>query len=338
MKRIFSAIQPTNQLHIGNYIGAIRQWLHIQNAGSLECYFGIADLHALTTSSNYDVERLAMDTCYQLIACGLDRKKVFLFRQSKIPSILQVYWRLACITNYSWLEGMSHLQQKMQFISERGQSASVGLFSYPILMAADIVALRGTLIPVGLDQKQHVEFVRKIVTVANRLYPNACLELPEGIYSTHPKIMSLQDGKEKMSKSSPNPNSAIYLLDDRKLIESKIAKATTDLYSNIEYNLEKQPEITNLLCIFSSLANISIEELVSRYKDCKSYKQFKLDLTSTICNHLHPIQDKYYKLKNGEEGIEEMLQENELKMERIARETLCLMQNKRAESRMMEME
>ena len=299
MKRVVSAIQPSNCLHLSNYIGAIKQWLMLQSNENYQCFFGIADLHSLTINPGNFVELRSLDTCYQLLACGLNAKQVSLFRQSRIPSIMQIYWKLACITNFNWLQGMAHLEQKMKLFSSKGLSPAIGLFSYPILMAADIVALKGVAVPVGADQKQHIEFTRKLVSAANSIYTDASLDLPVAVYPTECKIMSLLNAKEKMSKSTANQNESLFLLDSFESIGNKITKATTDARGKVVNNPFEQPEITNLLRIFSSISDIPIEVLVERYKDCKSYKKFKQDLIKCVCDFLGPIQERYAKIKQN---------------------------------------
>ena len=159
MIRSFSAIQPSNILHIGNYIGAIKQWLKLSTQSEYKCYFGVADLHSLTANPITDINTNALETIYQLLACGIDAEKVSLFRQSKIPSILQIYWKLSCATNYNWLKNMTHLQEKMRSFTQGQKNPSLGLFSYPVLMASDIllygylnfIKVRSNLVPVGDD-------------------------------------------------------------------------------------------------------------------------------------------------------------------------------------------
>lgn len=288
---IFSGIQPSGIIHLGNYLGAIKQWLALPK--KYECFFCLVDLHALTVRQD---PQLLRENIYKLvalyIACGLDPKQVHLFRQSHLPAHAELAWILNCYSQMGELERMTQYKDKAR---QHKNNLNVGLFAYPILMAADILLYQTNFVPVGEDQKQHVELCRDIAIRFNHLYGDIftlpfCL-LPK----TGARIMGLDDPTKKMSKSAASEYNFISLLDEPKKIEKKIMKAVTDSGSEVVYQEKNKPAIANLLNIYSLLTKISISDLQDKYQG-QGYGILKKDLAIIVCDYLLPIQKKYQQL------------------------------------------
>ncbi|MEA1937721.1 MAG: tryptophan--tRNA ligase, partial [Pseudomonadota bacterium] len=257
MKRILSATQPTNQLHLGNYLGALRNWVDLQDQG--ENLFCVADLHALTVP--YDPVRLAESTreiVAAYIAAGIDPDLALIFVQSSVPAHAELGWLLGCITPMGWLNRMTQFKEKA---GNKRDQASLGLYAYPVLMAADILLYGATHVPIGDDQKQHLELARDIAGSFNNRFATDVLTVPEPvIMGTATRVMSLRDGTRKMSKSEPSDMTRINLIDNADTIATKIKKAKTDpdpLPSSRE-GLEGRPEAANLVNIYAALARVDI--------------------------------------------------------------------------------
>lgn len=293
MKKVFSGIQPTGNLHLGNYLGAIKNWIALQD--NYSCLFGVMNLHAITIKQ--DPNELKKN-CYIAVAtykaCGLDEKKSKIFIQSQIPEHLELAWVLASITPVGWLNRMTQFKDKIgdsTVIDGENKIANLGLYSYPVLMASDILLYKSDLVPVGHDQKQHLELTRDIATAFNRIFNVDYFKLPEPlILNQTARIMSLQDGTKKMSKSDSSTISRINLCDSADDILKKVKKSKTDSLNNITYD-ENRHEIYNLLNIFSSFAN-QPPALIAKQYETAGYGKFKQDLADIIIANISPISKK----------------------------------------------
>ena len=300
--RIFSGIQPTGELHIGNYLGAIKQWKEMQE--NHECIFSIVDLHALT--SDYDPDDLReriINTAIVYLAAGIDPEKATIFVQSEIKEHTELCWYLNTITSIGELERMTQYKEK----SERKKKRSnAGLLNYPILQAADILLYDTERVPVGEDQIQHIELARDIAKKFNKKFGEAFTIPEHELPKTGARIMSLKNPKNKMSKSGKKGN-AISLFDDPETIEKKIMSAVTDTDNKIKYDPKEKPAISNLLVIYSNFTNQSIEESEKELKDL-SYKAFKEKLSETLTEELAPFRKKRKELESRREVyVEEIL-------------------------------
>ncbi|WP_269623603.1 tryptophan--tRNA ligase [Prochlorococcus marinus] len=306
-KRVLSGVQPTGALHIGNWLGAIRNWVELQN--EYETYVCVVDLHALTVPHNpEELKANTLSTAALYVACGMDPNKCSIFIQSHIPAHSELCWLLNCLTPLNWMERMIQFKEKAV---KQGYNVSIGLLDYPVLMAADILLYNPDLVPVGEDQKQHLELARNIAQQRiNSKFgkkDNHILKVPEPlIMKEGGKIMSLCDGKSKMSKSDPNENSRISLLDSPDIIRKKIKRAKTDQYIGLEFDNSNRPEADNLLGIYSMVTNQSREKVS---KECAEmgWGKFKPLLTEAIISCLQPIQEKYTSLSKNPEELNQIL-------------------------------
>ncbi|MBE2904195.1 tryptophan--tRNA ligase [Anoxybacillus flavithermus] len=320
MKTIFSGIQPSGVITLGNYIGAMKQFVELQD--DYNCYFCIVDQHAITVPQ----DRLALRKNIRSLAAfylavGIDPNKSTLFIQSEVPAHAQAGWILQCIAYIGELERMTQFKDK----SAGKEAVSAGLLTYPPLMAADILLYSTDIVPVGEDQKQHIELTRDLAERFNKRY-GEIFTIPEArIPKIGARIMSLTDPTKKMSKSDPNQKSYITLLDDAKTIEKKVKSAVTDSEGTIRYDKEKKPGVSNLLTIYSILANESIEQLEERYAG-KGYGEFKADVAQVIIDALTPIQEKYYELMESSK-LDDILDEGAEKANRVANKMLKKMEN-----------
>lgn len=320
MQTIFSGIQPSGTITIGNYIGAIKQFVELQH--HYQCYFCIVDQHAITVPQDPQTLRKNIRSLAALyLACGIDPNKATLFIQSEVPAHAQAGWIMQCISYIGELERMTQFKDK----SAGKEAVSVGLLTYPPLMAADILLYGTNLVPVGEDQKQHIELTRDLAERFNKKYKEIFtipeIKMPE----VGARIMSLQDPTKKMSKSDPNQKAYISLLDEPKQIEKKIKSAVTDSDGVIKYDKENKPGISNLLAIYSILSNKTIQELEMQYEG-KGYGEFKKDLAEVIINELKPIQEKYYEIINSP-ILDEILSEGAEKANRVANKMLKKIEN-----------
>jgi tryptophanyl-tRNA synthetase len=319
MKTIFSGIQPSGVITLGNYIGALRQFVELQH--EYNCYFCIVDQHAITVPQDphelrQNIRRLAA----LYLAVGIDPAKATLFIQSEVPAHAQAAWMLQCIVYIGELERMTQFKDK----SAGKETVSAGLLTYPPLMAADILLYNTDIVPVGEDQKQHIELTRDLAERFNKRY-GELFTVPEArIPKVGARIMSLVDPTKKMSKSDPNPKAYITLLDDAKTIEKKIKSAVTDSEGTIRYDKEGKPGISNLLNIYSTLSGQSIEELEQQYEG-KGYGVFKADLAQLVIETLRPIQEQYYHWMESEE-LDRVLDEGAEKANRVASEMVRKME------------
>ena len=319
-QRVFSGIQPTGNLHLGNYLGAIRNWVETQN--QFENYFCVVDLHAITAPHN--PKTLAADS-YTIaalyLASGIDLEHCTIFIQSHVSAHSELAWLLNCITPINWLEDMIQFKEKA---IKQGQNVNTGLLDYPVLMAADILLYQADKVPVGEDQKQHLELTRDIAARFNHQFAKKkpVLKMPEPmIRKEGARVMSLTDGTKKMSKSDPSDQSRISLLDTPEAIKNKIKRCKTDTVRGMTFDDPDRPECHNLLSLYGLLAGKSKEEVATECQDL-GWGQFKPLLTETAIAHLQPIQTKYQEIMAEPGYLESVLQQGREKAEAIAGETL----------------
>lgn len=319
MKTIFSGIQPSGMITIGNYIGALKQFVALQN--EYNCYFCIVDQHAITVPQDpKTLQKNIRSLAALYLAVGLDPNKATLFIQSEVPAHAQAAWMLQCISYIGELERMTQFKDK----SAGKEAVSAGLLTYPPLMAADILLYNADLVPVGDDQKQHIELTRDLAERFNKKY-NDIFTIPEiHLPKVGARIMSLQEPTKKMSKSDPNQKGFISMLDEPKQIEKKIKSAVTDSDGVVKFDKENKPGVSNLMSIYSIFGNISIEDLEKKY-DGKGYGEFKTDLAEVIINALQPIQDRYKELIDSDE-LDNILDEGAEKAALVANKMLRKME------------
>lgn len=291
---ILSGIQPSGILTLGNYLGALKNWVHIQY--EYDCKFFIADLHSITVRQDPAILRSnTKSVVMQYLACGLDAKQNIIFVQSHVPEHAQLTWILNCSTYMGELSRMTQFKDK----SKKQENVGVGLFDYPVLMAADILLYDADYVPVGEDQRQHLEITRDLAKRFNSQYKQAIFKIPEGFISdTGAKIMSLQDPSKKMSKSDPNPNSYISLLDQKDDIIKKFKKAVTDSENVVRYSDDK-PGIQNLINIYTTITGKTIDEVEKEFENL-GYGQFKMAVGEVVADTLSKIQSKYHQLNSPE--------------------------------------
>lgn len=364
MKTVFSGIQPTGNLHLGNYLGSIRNWINLQDTH--RCIFGVMNLHAITLPQDpKELRQNIIDAAAVYLACGLDPKKSTIFVQSEVPQHAELAWVLGTMTPLGWLNRMTQFKDKAtksanyvqtyseienkielwrkersgkiikkddnqeltdmisQLASVREaieSSANLGLYSYPVLMASDILLYKADCVPVGEDQKQHLELTRDIAGSFNHRYKTEYFKLPEPmILKAVKRIMSLQDGTSKMSKSDESDLSRINLEDSPELIVKKIKKAKTDSQAIISFD-ESRPEIFNLLNIFSAVTGKEPQELVKEYEN-SGFGKFKGDLAENLVEKLKPIQENLVRFKQDKGYIEKVLADGQKQASEIAIKT-----------------
>ncbi|WMY96885.1 MAG: tryptophan--tRNA ligase [Arsenophonus sp.] len=316
---IFSGTQPSGKLTIGNYIGAIKQWVQKQN--DYKCIYCIVDQHAITIRQDpKELRKNILDTLALYLSCGIDPKKSIIFLQSHVPEHSQLNWILNCYTYFGELKRMTQFKDKSTYYSK---NISSGLFNYPILMAADILLYQTNKVPVGIDQKQHLELSRNIAKRFNKIYGKIFTIPDPFIHATGAKILSLQEPKKKMSKSDHNHNNIIFLLENPKFAIKKIKRAITDSEQppKIYYNLEKKPGISNLIEILSSITNTSIIDIEKQFAG-KLYKDLKNNVATNINNMLCKIQNRFYEFRSNEKKLNNILLEGAIKAQNKAKITL----------------
>ncbi|MGH1403399.1 MAG: tryptophan--tRNA ligase [Alphaproteobacteria bacterium] len=308
MKRILSGMQPTSQLHLGNYLGALKNWVSFQEDQNAQCLYCVVDLHAIT--ADYDPASLATasrEIAAAYMAAGIDPDQSALFVQSHVPEHSQLMWLLATMAQMGKLERMTQFKDKAGKHKER---AGLGLFAYPVLMAADILIYNATHVPVGEDQKQHLELTRDLAATFNTRYETDFFVQPEPVITgPAPRVMSLRDGSQKMSKSADSDMTRINLTDDADMIAKKIKKAKTDadpLPERLE-DLDGRPEALNLVTLYAALADIDKEEVLSQFAG-KQFGFFKPALTEVAIAHLEPITKRMAELLNDPVQIDRGLQ------------------------------
>ena len=326
-KKIFSGVQPTGNLHLGNYLGAIKSFVELNNDDANECIFCVVDLHAIT--SKQDPKKLRDNirkTVATFIACGISPEKSIIFNQSTVSAHSEAAWLLSCVARMGWLNRMTQFKEKA---GKEKEKASIGLYSYPILMAADILLYDSTHVPVGEDQKQHLELCRDIAQKFNNDYGvDDFFKVPEPlIQKQFSRIMSLKDGTKKMSKSELSDLGRINLTDDKDLIINKIKKAKTDpflLPSDVN-KLEERPEAKNLLGIYSCLTNSSLDKSVKEFNG-KNFSEFKEKLSQVVVEKISPISKEINKLINDKEFLDKILLNGYKKASNIASDKIKKMQ------------
>lgn len=322
-KTIFSGIQPSGVITLGNYLGALSNWVTLQD--EYHCYYCIVDLHAITVPQvASELRKNALLLLSQYLAAGIDPEKSTIFIQSHVPAHSELAWILNSITYMGELSRMTQFKEKST--KNKSESISAGLFNYPILMAADILLYNAHLVPVGQDQKQHLELARTLAGRFNTTYSDT-FHIPDGyIPKVAARIMSLQDPLRKMSKSDENPNSFISIMDENDNIVRKIKRSVTDSDGVIRYR-EDQPGIKNLIEIYSVLEGISPDEIVKRYEN-KGYGIFKSDVADVIVQGIAPVRDEAKRIMEDRAYLEMIYSQGAEKANRVANKMLSKVQKK----------
>ncbi|MFT6207952.1 MAG: tryptophanyl-tRNA synthetase [Colwellia sp.] len=301
---VLSGCQPSGDLTIGNYLGALKQWVSMQD--SHECYYMLVDQHAITVRPNpEDLRKATLDGLALYLACGVDPEKSTIFIQSHVPEHAQLSWVLNCYTQMGELNRMTQYKDKSQK-SEANMNS--GLFTYPVLMAADILLYNADRVPVGEDQKQHLELARDIATRFNNLHGETFTVPDPYIPEFGARVMSLLEPSKKMSKSDVNPGNFIGLLEDPKKISKKIKRAMTDSdeEANIYFNIEEKPGVSNLLSLLSCCTGETVEQLVPQYED-KMYGHLKGDVANAVVALLEPIQQRYQEIRHNQAYLDSVM-------------------------------
>lgn len=316
-KKILSGIQSTGKLTLGNYLGAINNWVQMQE--EYDCYYMIANLHSLTVRN--DPETLRNNTLKVLamyVAAGLDPEKNTIFIQSQVKEHAELGWILDC---YTYMGELSRMTQFKDKAAKHADNINAGLFTYPALMAADILLYQANLVPVGQDQQQHLEITRDIAERFNKLYGKT-FTIPEGYYGkASAKIMGLQDPTAKMSKSATNPNDVILLEDEPDVIIKKFKKAVTDSENKVRFDPENKPGVSNLMQIYSSITGLKMEEIEKEFEN-SGYGDFKTKVAETVVAKIEPIQKKYKELLENKEYLEKIYTEGANRARKLASKTL----------------
>ena len=319
LKKIFSGVQPTGNLHLGNYLGAIQNFVKLNNDDENKCIFCVVDLHAVTTKQDpKDLRNNIRETVATFLASGINPKKSIIFNQSQVSAHSEAAWILSCTARIGWLNRMTQFKEKAGKDKEK---ASIGLYSYPVLMAADILLYDSTHVPVGDDQKQHLELCRDIAQKFNNDFNSVdFFKVPEPlIQKEFSRIMSLKDGLKKMSKSELSDLSRINMTDEKDQIVNKIKKAKTDplpMPSSIN-ELDKRPEAKNLIGIYSSLTKSTLEDSINEFSG-KNFSDFKDNLSQVLVDKIIPISTEIRKLLEDKKYLDEILSEGAQKADKIA--------------------
>ena len=316
MKRVFSGVQPTGNIHLGNYLGALSQFVELQE--EYQCLYCIVDLHAITVPQDpKELRKHILDVAALYLAVGVDPEKSIVFVQSDVPGHSELGWILTCSSYTGELSRMTQFKAK----SQNKASAPAGLFTYPVLMAADILLYDTDVVPVGTDQKQHIELCRDLAIRVNNTRKKTFV-VPEGRYlKAGARIMSLDDPSKKMSKSAENIHSRISLLDEPSKIKKSIMKATTDSEGIIRFDKDEKPGLSNLINIYSALSDKTIDEIVAMYEG-KGYGDFKKDLVEITVDALTPIKEKFDEIRSSQELID-ILEDGAEKANEIAEKTMA---------------
>jgi tryptophanyl-tRNA synthetase len=317
--RIFSGIQPSGKLHLGNYLGAIRNWVRLQ--GEYEAIYCIVDLHAITVPQDpAQLRAKTHEVAAGFLAAGLDAKHNTIFVQSHVPAHAQLAWVFNCVTPLGWLNRMTQFKDKA---GKQRDQALAGLYVYPVLMAADILAYRATHVPVGEDQKQHLELSRDIAGAFNRKYDTEFFPLPEPmIFGEGTRVMSLRDGRAKMSSSDPSDQSRINLTDDADTIAHKVRRAKSDSVMGLSYDPENRPEAANLLTIYAALADLPRGEVAARFANTP-FSAFKGELAELAVAKLAPVTAEMRRLMDAPDHVDHILREGAERAEAIAADNLA---------------
>jgi tryptophanyl-tRNA synthetase len=317
---VLSGCQPSGQLTMGNYMGALRQWVDMQDHN--DCLYMIVDLHAITVRQDPKaLNQACLDGLALYLACGIDPDKSSIFLQSHVPEHAQLSWVLNCYTQMGELNRMTQFKDKSQ---KNASNINVGLYSYPVLQAADILVYQANKVPVGEDQKQHLELTRDIATRFNNIYGDVFTIPDPFIPESGARVMSLQDPLKKMSKSDDNPNNVIGLLDDPKKLTKKIKRAVTDSdeQARIYFDIAEKPGVSNLLSLLSCTTGQSVESLIPKYED-KMYGHLKGDVAESVVAMLTPIQAEYNRIRSDKGYLHDVLQASAQKAREKASLTLA---------------
>ena len=301
-KVVLTCAQPTGKLHLGNYLGAVKNWVEMSE--KYECYFGVVDMHAITIPYvPADLKKNVYDCAAQYMACGLDPEKCNLFLQSSIVGHSELSWILGCICPLGQLERMTQYKDKA---SKHKENLNSGLLYYPVLMASDILIYNADIVPVGEDQKQHIELTRDLAQKFNSRYSDT-FKIPEPyIPQTGARIMSLQTPTSKMSKSDPNQNGTLYITDDPAVLRKKIMSAVTDSDSEVRYDIENKAGVSNLMSIMSALSGKSFADIEAEFKG-KGYGDFKKAVADVVVEALAPVREKFLEISADKKRIESAL-------------------------------
>lgn len=315
MKRVFSGVQPTGNIHIGNYLGALKQFVELQVEN--DCIYCIVDMHSITLPQDPKLLRKnTLDVAALYLAIGLDPKKSIIFVQSDVPGHAELAWVLMCNSYTGELSRMTQFKQK----SKGSESAPTGIFAYPVLMAADILLYDTDVVPVGNDQKQHIEITRDLAERVNNKYGETFV-IPDGRFlKAGARIMSLDDPSSKMSKSAENIHSRISLLDDTAKIKKSIMRATTDSEGTIRFDLENKPGISNLINIYSAFSGMDVPSIEKKYEGC-GYGDFKKDLVEVAVEAIKPIQQRFEEIRHSQELVD-ILKDGAERANTIAEKTM----------------
>lgn len=317
-KTILSGSTVTGDLTLGNYIGAINNWKQLQN--DYDCLYFLADLHALTVTQEREAfNKRIYSFLAQYLALGLDPEKNIIFLQSQVHEHAELAWVLTCLTPMGYLNRMTQFKEKSE---KNVKNINAGLFTYPVLMAADILLYQADLVPVGEDQKQHLELCRDIVGFFDRAYKEGLFKMPDPyIGKTGARIMSLQDPTKKMSKSDENEKNFVSIIDDPKKIEKKIKSAATDSGTDIKFDVDNKAGVSNLLTIYSVLSGKTIEQLENEYIG-KMYGHLKVDLANLVVETLQPVKAKYDDLMNNKDYLDQVMKSGAERAQARAQKTL----------------
>lgn len=322
-KILYSGIQPSGSFTIGNYFGAIKNWVDLQD--SFQCYFCVVDLHALTVPQvAKELRKNSFESYITLLAAGLDPDKVTLYFQSHVSAHAELAWLLNC---YSYMGELSRMTQFKDKSQRQGENIRVGLYSYPVLMAADILLYQSDLVPVGEDQKQHLELTRDIANRFNNLY-SPTFKVPEPfIGEKGARIMSLQEPNKKMSKSDENVNGFVTLQDDRDTIIRKFKRAVTDSDNQVRFDRQEKPGISNLMEIYSCATGLDFQAIEREFEG-KGYGDFKTGVGEAVADTLTPIQDTFKRLQEDKGYIKEIVEKGTEKTSKAANKTLSKVKRK----------
>ena len=319
MNRVFSGVQPTGSLHLGNYLGALRRFVAMQD--SYDCLYCIVDLHGLTAPHDPEGLRSATrEVAAGFLAAGIDPRRSVIFNQSRVAMHSRLAWLLACVTPLGWLNRMTQFKEKA---GKEREQASLGLYGYPVLQAADIIGYHATHVPVGEDQKQHLELCRDIAGAFNRRFEVDFFPLPEPVITgeedelTCPRVMSLRDGRVKMSKSDPSDYSRINLTDDRDTIARKLRKARTDSEPGVTYEPDRRPEASNLVAIYAALAGGGRQAVLDEFAGAR-FSDFKRRLTELAVETLGPVGEGMSRLLADPAEVDAVLRDGALRAHAIA--------------------
>lgn len=316
MERIFSGVQPTGNLHLGNYLGAVRNWVRLQE--DYECLFCVVDMHAITMWQDpADLRNSTREVAAAMMASGIDVKKNIIFNQSQVPGHAELAWIFNCVARMGWLNRMTQFKDKA---GKNRENASVGLYAYPNLMAADILLYKGTHVPVGEDQKQHLELARDIAQKFNHDFKCDLFPIPEPLITGEAtRVMSLKDGTKKMSKSDPSALSRISMTDDADTIAKKIRKAKTDPLPlpETKADFEGRPEAKNLMGIYAALSDTTVDDVLVKFSG-EQFSTFKQHLADLAVAKLTPIQDEMRRLMDDPATVDAVLKDGAERARAIA--------------------